>query len=768
MLIGCEGGWQEALCRLLERSGQVGLETSVCKEATQSSPNAFWAWRRLGLLHTHTESWVEAVDCLQRALRGGDPMDALCWEALGLAYHRLHRHTAALKAYARSVAVEESLFCRLQSGAVYLEAGEFSRAIDEFRVALRLSPTPSGQWGLAAALHGRAVEVAGLGAAQWAADLLHEALGLAEQCRGVGLCAPLKLTADILSSLEGVLPCGPHKQRRAEEAVGFCMRALHLHPVRADLAADLALALHRRAEGDEVAERVAFAALALDPSRAQLWTVVGQVGRHPALRQHALIQALRIDPQSGPTWACLGQLYLREGEAELGGSAFSESRSCDPLLAQPWGAMAYLHSLQPERERREEAYAEALYAVRLRPAPEMELGLGLVAVRGGYLSSPVLLPALTHCAFLLPDSAIAANLMGLAAEANGECMVAARAFTRARALLPPGDARVVGVEVNLGRALLKGGLSAEAAEVYSAMVGGGGLGSLEWCLYAVALWRCGRGEEACDAVMHGLQTALPGTPACLGAMALNIRLLALVGREEEGVESFCAAPEEWRAEKAVAIVALAAAVGSGKDEVVGKVVPLAGCLFQDHSIAAEAYKMLAAARGRKGNKMAVASLLKALLLYPPSATLRLTLGRLLHDGGQGESAVRITQMGGEEEEERQAALLAHAFLCACPACATNTDHITHPSPIPLTRLLRSPTHLVPPTPTAPHKPMIQFTTHPLTQSPSFQACTYSDCSGLNNFGCRSIDSYMSDVECPHTLVSLYITSGEQKESKLDT
>lgn len=41
---------QEALCDLLDKDGKESLEVAVCREASEKSPRAFWAFRRLGYL----------------------------------------------------------------------------------------------------------------------------------------------------------------------------------------------------------------------------------------------------------------------------------------------------------------------------------------------------------------------------------------------------------------------------------------------------------------------------------------------------------------------------------------------------------------------------------------------------------------------------------------------------------------------------------------------------------------------------------------------
>ncbi|KAM7465939.1 hypothetical protein LguiB_013501 [Lonicera macranthoides] len=87
---------QESICDLLDKEDKETLEVAVCREASQKSPRAFWAFRRLGYLQVHQKKWSEAVHSLQHAIRGY-PTSADLWEALGLAYQRLGMFTAAIK-----------------------------------------------------------------------------------------------------------------------------------------------------------------------------------------------------------------------------------------------------------------------------------------------------------------------------------------------------------------------------------------------------------------------------------------------------------------------------------------------------------------------------------------------------------------------------------------------------------------------------------------------------------------------------------------------
>ncbi|KAE9456891.1 hypothetical protein C3L33_11197, partial [Rhododendron williamsianum] len=97
-------GKTEALCDLLDGGGKETLEVSVCREASEKSPRAFWAFRRLGYL-----------------------------QASGRAYQRFGMFTAAIKlllvfeqSYACATELDDSkLFALVESGNINLMLGSF-------------------------------------------------------------------------------------------------------------------------------------------------------------------------------------------------------------------------------------------------------------------------------------------------------------------------------------------------------------------------------------------------------------------------------------------------------------------------------------------------------------------------------------------------------------------------------------------------------------------------------------------------------------------
>jgi tetratricopeptide (TPR) repeat protein len=91
---------------MMAASGQRRAEVAMCREACQRSPRAYWAWRRVGFLEAAAGRWQEALVSLQHALR--DARNAEAWEALALAYQRLGKFTAALKAYGQAEKLEKA------------------------------------------------------------------------------------------------------------------------------------------------------------------------------------------------------------------------------------------------------------------------------------------------------------------------------------------------------------------------------------------------------------------------------------------------------------------------------------------------------------------------------------------------------------------------------------------------------------------------------------------------------------------------------------
>ncbi|KAK4406562.1 Tetratricopeptide repeat protein SKI3 [Sesamum angolense] len=256
----------EALCDLLDEGGKESLVVAICREASEKSARAFWAFRRLGYLQAHKKKWSEAIQSLQHAIRGF-PMSPDLWETLGLAYQRMGMFTAALKSYGRAVELDNSrVFALIESGNTCLMLGSFRKGIEHFQQTLEISPhNVSALYGLASALLGLAKECANLGAFRWGASLLEEACDVA--VRGTSLAGNFscswKLHGDIQLMYARCYPWVEESGPRHSDEISFkssintwkstChiaarnasrsyQRALHLSPWLATLYADVAVA----------------------------------------------------------------------------------------------------------------------------------------------------------------------------------------------------------------------------------------------------------------------------------------------------------------------------------------------------------------------------------------------------------------------------------------------------------------------------------------------------------------------------------------------
>ncbi|GAU29535.1 hypothetical protein TSUD_115580 [Trifolium subterraneum] len=331
----------EALCDLLDQGGKDSLEVAICLEATKISPRAFWAFRRLGFLLVHQNKWSEAVQSLQHAIRGY-PTCADLWEALGLAYQRLGRFTAAVKSYGRAIELDNKmLFALVESGNISLILGQFKKGVEQFQQALEISPDcVPAQYGLALGLLSLAKDCINLGAYQWGSSLLEEASEVAiKSARSfMNISCIWKLHADIQLAYAR---CNPwieevHELESDKEAFSASIiswrktcflaarrarfsyqRALHLSPWQANIYSDIAVtsdlitSLSKHFKQDlsarQLAEKMSIGALLLEGDNYEFWVALGCLSDHNALNQHALIRGLQLNVSLAVAWGYLGK-----------------------------------------------------------------------------------------------------------------------------------------------------------------------------------------------------------------------------------------------------------------------------------------------------------------------------------------------------------------------------------------------------------------------------------------------------------------------------
>ncbi|XP_057975626.1 tetratricopeptide repeat protein SKI3 isoform X3 [Malania oleifera] len=543
----------EALCDLLDEGGKESLQNAVCREASEKSPRAFWAFRRLGYLQVHQKKWFEAVQSLQHGIRGY-PTCADLWEALGLAYQRLGMFTAALKSYGRAVELEDSrVFALVESGNIFLMLGSYRKGVEHFQQALEICPLSiSAYYGLASALLGLSKECINLGAFRWGASLLEEASKVAEASTSFAgnISCIWKLHGDIQLTYAN---CYPWMEERwnmeieretfndsvlswkrtcylaAMSANSSYQRALHLAPWQANLYTDIAVAsdlvcsLKGTCKHDlndwQLPEKMSLGSLLLEGDNSEFWVALGCLSRYKVLKQHAFIRGLQLDVSLSAAWAYLGKLYRKEGMKQLARQAFDCARSIDPLLALPWAWMSADTNAREPASVTDEAYESCLRAVQILPLAEFQIGLAKLALLSGHLSSAQVFGAIQQAVQQAPHYPESHNLSGLIFESQFDYQSAVASYRLARFAVnafagtaPKSHFR--DISINLARSLSRAGNALAAVQECEDLKKEGLLDAQGLQIYAISLWKLGRNDAALSVVRD--LAIKNGSKNCLG------------------------------------------------------------------------------------------------------------------------------------------------------------------------------------------------------------------------------------------------------------
>ncbi|PKU77719.1 tetratricopeptide repeat protein SKI3 [Dendrobium catenatum] len=575
----------DALCDLLDVNGKESLEIAVCKEASEKSPRAFWAFRRLGYLQIYHKKWEEAVQSLQHAIRGY-PACADLWEALGLAYHRLGRLTAAIKSYGRAIELEDSkIFSLIESGNILLMLGSFRKGIELFRHALEVSPqNVSAHFGLASGLLGLSKECASIGAYEWGASLLKDASEITSACSHLSsnFSSVWKLHGDIQIAYAKCLPWenkitsthideGAFKASiidwknsclsAAKNARLLYQRALHLTPWQSNIYADIAItidliySLLEREKTDhdtrQLSERMSLGSLMFEGVNCDFWVILACVTNDYALKQHALIRGLQLDNSLAVSWAYLGKLYMKLGENHLATQSFDRARSLDPSLALPWAGMSV--ASHDRNYSLSEAYESCLRAVQIMPLAEFQIGLGMLAAVSGHLLSPQVFSAIRHSIQRSPYYPESHNVHGLICEARSDYQSAISAYRLARsalriASLSKDSAKhcLTDVSVNLARALCQAGHMLDAEQECEALNKDGMLNCKGLQIYAVALWKLGKNDQSLHVARNlAKNVSTMEESSCTAAIGLICQLIYRISGLESAISTILKLPREY-------------------------------------------------------------------------------------------------------------------------------------------------------------------------------------------------------------------------------
>ncbi|KAL8474407.1 hypothetical protein ACS0TY_031035 [Phlomoides rotata] len=663
----------EAICDLLDEGGKESLMVSVCREASDKSARAFWAFRRLGYLQAHQKKWSDAIQSLQHAIRGFPTCPDL-WEALGLSYGRMGMFTAALKSYGRAIELDDSrVFALLESGNISLMLGSFRKGIEQFQQTLKISPqNSSAHYGLASALLGLAKECVNSGAFRWGASLLEEASEVA--MRGTALARNFscswKLHGDIQLMYAKCHPWTDEATSKQVDEISFnssistwkktCFlaaknaslsyqRALHLAPWLANIyvdvaaASDLCLSFKESPKEDlnvwSIAEKMCFGGILLEGYNDEFWVALGCLSDHTALKQHALIRGLNLDVSLAVAWAHLGKLYRREGEKKSAQQAFDRARSIEPSLALPWAGMSA--DADARNFDQNEAYECCLRAVQIFPLAEFQVGLAKLALHSSYLSSSEVFGAIQQALLRVPHYPESHNLNGLVCESRSDYPSAITSYRLARCALKSfagesSESHLIDISINLARSLCMAGNESYAVEECENLRQKGQLDSEGLQIYALCLWKLGKNDTALS-VTRSLASSVLSMEENLAAASISFicRLLYNISGQESAITSILKMPKQMFHSSKISFVVSAIHVLDQKNQLETIVSSSRSFLTSQEEIIAM-HILITLSKLLKhgyedslGIQKGVDHLRKALHMYPNSSVLRNLLSYLL-------------------------------------------------------------------------------------------------------------------------------------------
>ncbi|KAI4336665.1 hypothetical protein L6164_015163 [Bauhinia variegata] len=663
----------EALCNLLDEGRKESLELSVCQEASEKSPRAFWAFRRLGYLQVHRKKWSDAVQSLQHAIRGY-PTCAHLWEALGLSYQRLGRFTAAIKSYGRAIELDNTMvFALVESGNIYLALGSYKKGVEHYRQALEILPQcVSAHYGLASGLLGLAKYCINLGAYKWGSSYLEEAAEVARASTyfAKNISCIWKLHGDIQLAYAKCYPWIEENQKLESDKEAFnasvlawrkmCFsaatyarisyqRALHLAPWQANIYVDIAItsdlicSFNRNYKKDsnawQLSEKMTMGALLLESDNYEFWVALGCLSHHNALKQHALIRGLQLNVSLAVGWGYLGKLYRKEDEMLLARQSFDHARSIDPGLALPWASMSA--ESQPGDSAPDEAFESCLRAVQIMPLAEFQIGLAKLALLTGHLSSSQVYGAIQQAVQRSPQYPELHNLNGLVCEARKDYRSAVASYRLARHAIDTslGDVsktQIRDVSINLARSLSKAGNAADALQECENLKKEGLLDAKDFQVYALSLWQCGQNDLALTVAKNlGASLSYMEKASAATSICFICRLLYIMCGLDAVITAILKMPKELFQDSKVCFV-MSAIHALDEQNRLGFVVSSSRYILTSNEEITGMHFLIALGKLVKngsedclGVQSGLAHLRKALHMYPSSDLMRNMLGYLL-------------------------------------------------------------------------------------------------------------------------------------------
>ncbi|CAH2067614.1 unnamed protein product [Thlaspi arvense] len=675
----------EALCDLFDRQGKEILEIAVCRDASEKSPKAFWAFCRLGYIQLHQKKWSEAVQSLQHAIRGYPTMSDL-WEALGLAYQRLGMFTAAIKAYGRAIELDENkIFALVESANIFLMLGSYRKGVELFEQALKISPqNVSVLYGLASGLLSWSKECINLGAFGWAASLLEDARKAAKANSELAsnMSCIWKLHGDIQLTYARCFPWSGEIGNSEFTLKTFNDSILSWRSICYSAALKLP-------------EKMALGALLLESDNSEFWVTLGCMSDNSALKLHALIRALHLDVSLAVAWAFMGQVFRESDEMKLAKLAFDSARSIDPTLALPWAGSADTYARESTSD---EAFESCLRAAQISPLAEFQVGLAWLALLQGDISSPQIFACIEQAVQRSPDNPESHNLHGLVCEARRSYHTAIASYKLALAAMsvcPDNSVKSHAgkISINLVRSLSKAGRFKESVMECANLKSKGLLDAGGLQIYAFSLWKIGDNDSALSVIrdlagristMEKASIAFPISFIC--------SLLYCISGLDSAITSIQKMPKDFFQSSRISFIVSAIHSLDQSDRLQSIVASTRSFITSQEEIAAMHYlialsKLLKTGEGDLlGFEKGIAHLRKALHMYPHSNLLRNLLGYILLAGEGTKDAstasrcciINVSEYGNKEGLKSALEVLGGGSV-ACNAIGNAAPRFSFPT-----------------------------------------------------------------------------------------
>ncbi|BGP70551.1 Superkiller protein 3 [Rhodotorula toruloides] len=343
------GEW--SLVEVIARRGIDGTEGRAGMGGMAAARLA-WAWKAIGGSELNSKKYPQAITAFQSALRG-TPDDVSTWIKLGVAYRHSGKHVAALKVFAKALALDpSSWFAKYSIADVQREIGLLDPAVKAFKEILVDRPDELGvkvvlaQTALAKGL-GEQKQGYMVHAEESLLEALEDSMAVIEG--GSASRVAWKVTAEALVGLSRLSnPASPDSLGAALARLLTYLSKQDVDGKMAGLAAVTVADVRAAVNTKPAVTAAALAVLSLKmrvlletQNKAAIGSAWFDLGvAISSFRPH--LSALSTSSRVAVPWTNLGLFYLVHGDEDLANQVFLKAQVLDPEWAAAWVGQATL------------------------------------------------------------------------------------------------------------------------------------------------------------------------------------------------------------------------------------------------------------------------------------------------------------------------------------------------------------------------------------------------------------------------------------------